>query len=75
MTIDEVQFNVELSEILDDLVNALGQTELFSRGFKDSGDNIIVLIPLCNPLQLRINITPSGYVPTKTRYDYESMDM
>lgn len=48
MTIDEVQFNVELSDILDDLVNALGQTELFSRGFKDSGDNIMMQCPYHN---------------------------
>lgn len=45
MNIDNVQFNVELSDILNDLLNALGKTELFSKGFKDSGDNIMVQCP------------------------------
>jgi len=41
----------------------------------DSRDNFTVLNPLGNPVRIRTNITPSGYVPITTRRDYECMEM
>lgn len=47
MTIDDVQLNVDLNQILNDLLVSLKSvhSELFSKGFKESGDNIMVQCP------------------------------
>lgn len=47
MIIDDVQLNVDLNQILNDLLVSLKSvhSELFSKGFKESGDNIMVQCP------------------------------
>jgi len=47
MIIDDVQLNADLNQILNDLLVSLKSvhSELFSKGFKESGDNIMVQCP------------------------------
>ena len=47
MIIDDVQLNADLNQILNDLWISLKSvhSELFSKGFKESGDNIMVQCP------------------------------
>lgn len=47
MTIDNVQLNADLNQILNDLLVSLKSvhSDLFSKGFKESGDNIMVQCP------------------------------
>lgn len=47
MIIDDVQLNVDLNQILNDLLVSLKSvhSELFSKGFKESGDNIMIQCP------------------------------
>ena len=47
MIIDNVQLNVDLNQLLSDLVVSIKSvnSELFSKGFKDSGNNIMVQCP------------------------------